>query len=72
MQREIQTNLVTLIYVWYLKKFGKDYFRKSIILGNLANEVDFKIEAFPMTPKDMNVKYSTLASEIKKYESRLI
>lgn len=49
------------------EKFGKDYFRESVILGNLANNVDYKIEAVPMTPDDMNDKYSTLASEIKKY-----
>jgi uncharacterized protein len=54
------------------KKFGRDYFRESVMLGNLANDVDFKIEAVPMTPDDMNDKYSTLASEIKKYGSRLM
>ncbi len=54
------------------KKFGKDYFRESVMLDNLAIDVDFKIEAVPMTPKDMNDRYSTLASEIKKYGSKLI
>lgn len=54
------------------KKFGKDYFRESVMLGNLANDVDFKIEAVPMTPNDMDDKYSTLASEIKKYGSSLM
>lgn len=49
------------------EKFGRDYFRESIILGNLANDVSYKIEAVPMNPNDMNDKYSTLATEIKKY-----
>lgn len=49
------------------EKFGKDYFRESVILGNIANDVDYKIEAVPMNNNDMNDKYSTLASEIKKY-----
>ncbi len=49
------------------EKFGKDYFRESVMLGNLANNINYKIEAVPMNPNDMNDKYSTLASEVKKF-----
>ena len=48
-------------------KFGKDYFKESLKLDSLTNGVDSRIEAVPLNPKDLDDKYSTLASEIKKY-----
>ena len=48
-------------------KFGKNYFEESLKLRFLTSAVDSRIEAVPLNPKDMNDKYSTLASEIKKY-----
>ena len=47
-------------------KFGKNYFDESLKLRFLTNNVDSRIEAVPLNPKDLNDKYSTLASEIKK------
>ncbi len=49
------------------KDFGDDYFDNSISLKKVANKVDFRIEPVPFAINDMNDKYSTLASEIKKY-----
>ena len=48
-------------------KFGKDYIEESLKLRSLTNNIDSRIEAVPMNPKDFADKYSTLASEIKKY-----
>jgi len=48
-------------------KFGKDYFEESLKLRFLTSTIDPRIEAVPLHPKDLDDKYSTLASEIKKY-----
>lgn len=48
-------------------KFGKDYFEESLKLRFITSVVDLRIEAVPLNPKDLDDKYSTLASEIKKY-----
>ena len=48
-------------------KFGKDYFNESLKLSFLTTAVDSRIEAVALNPKDLDDKYSTLASEIKKY-----
>jgi len=47
--------------------FGKDYFKESLKLRYLTNKIDTRIEAVPFSLTDLNDKYSTLASEIKKY-----
>ena len=48
-------------------RFGENYFDESLKLRFLTNNIDSRIEAVPLNPKDMNDKYSTLASEIKKH-----
>lgn len=53
-------------------KFGKDYFEESLKLRHITNKIDLRIEPVPLNPKDMKDKYSTLASEIKKYGISLI
>lgn len=52
--------------------FGRDYIEESLKLKNLTNEVDFRISPVPMTPDDMNDKYSTLATEIKSHGIQII
>jgi len=47
--------------------FGNDYIEESVNLRKLAFDIDNRIEAVPFTTDDLNDKYSTLASEIKKY-----
>lgn len=48
-------------------KFGKDYIEDSLKLKRIANNVDYRIEPVPFATNDINDKYSTLASEIKKH-----
>ena len=48
-------------------KFGKDYIEDSLKLKKIANTIDYRIEPVPFAVGDMEDKYSTLASEIKKY-----
>lgn len=45
------------------------YFRK---IWQLAGQLDSSLEPIPFTPKELNNKYSTLASEIKKYGIRVV
>jgi predicted nucleotidyltransferase len=47
--------------------FGNDYIKESVDLRKLAFGIDIRIEPIPFTPEDLNDKYSTLASEIKKH-----
>jgi predicted nucleotidyltransferase len=47
--------------------FSDDYIKESVNLRKLAFGIDDRIEPIPFTPNDLNDKYSTLASEIKKY-----
>lgn len=47
--------------------FGNDYIEESVNLRRLAYGIDSRIEPIPFTPDDLNDKYSSLASEIKKY-----
>lgn len=49
------------------KEFGQDYHRELIDLGILTNQFSLDIEAHPFHPKDLDNKYDTLASEIKKH-----
>ena len=53
-------------------KFGKDYFEESLKLRSITDKVDSRIEPVPFKPEDLNDKYSTLASEIKKYGINLM
>lgn len=48
-------------------KFGKDWFEESLTLDRLTDNISTKIEAHPMSPRDLENKYDTLASEIRKY-----
>lgn len=50
---------------------GKDYYKELIYLSSLASKVDDRIEPVPFTPADLNDKYNTLASEIRKYGKTL-
>jgi len=47
--------------------FGQDYFEESLKLRYLTNKIDTRIEAIPFSLTDLDDKYSTLATEIKKY-----
>lgn len=47
--------------------FGQDYFDESLKLRYLTNKIDTRIEAVPFSLTDLDDKYSTLATEIKKY-----
>lgn len=45
------------------------YFQK---IWHLAGQLDSSLEPIPFTPQELNNKYSTLATEIKKYGVRVI
>ncbi len=47
--------------------FGNDYIEESINLRKMAFGIDSRIEPVPFTSNDLKDKYSTLASEIKRY-----
>jgi uncharacterized protein len=47
-------------------QFGKNSFREMMLLRRLALRVDSYIEPIPLTPEDMEDRYSTLVQEIKK------
>lgn len=47
--------------------FTGDYFAEMIRLRKLSLKIDSRIEPVPFLPEDLNDKYSTLASEIRKY-----
>jgi uncharacterized protein len=51
--------------------FGNDYIQESVNLRKLAFGIDIRIEPVAFTPSDLEDKYSTLASEIKKYGIRV-
>jgi uncharacterized protein len=48
-------------------QFGKDSLQELLFLRKIALKVDSNIEPVPLSPSDVNDKYSTLANEIKKY-----
>lgn len=52
--------------------FGKNYFNEMVTLKNISSDIDLRIEPIPMALDDLDDKYSTLASEIKKYGISLI
>ena len=47
--------------------FSKDYFAEIVRLRKYSLKIDSRIEPVPFSPKDLNDKYSTLASEIRKF-----
>lgn len=47
--------------------FGKDYFAEMVKLRKYSLKIDSRIEPVPFLPEDLNDKYSTLASEIRKF-----
>lgn len=47
--------------------FSKDYFAEMVRLRKYSLKIDSRIEPVPFLPKDLNDKYSTLASEIRKF-----
>jgi predicted nucleotidyltransferase len=48
-------------------QFGQDNLKEMMFLRKLALEIDSHIEPLPLTPQDLNDRYSTLSQEIKKY-----
>lgn len=48
-------------------KFGKNSFKEMSLLLKLSVGLDSRIEPFPFNEKGLNDRYSTLASEIRKY-----
>lgn len=48
-------------------KFRGNMFGNLMKLNVWANEVNMQIETAPMKPEDMEDKYSTLVTEVKKY-----
>ena len=53
-------------------QFGDDYIDEAVKLRVISFDVDNRIEPVPFTTLDLNDKYSSLASEIKKYGISLI
>jgi len=53
--------------------FGKDYSEEMSLLLTLTTKMDspVPIEPIPFAPGDLKEKYSTLASEIRKYGKRV-
>jgi predicted nucleotidyltransferase len=49
------------------KKFGKDFFKEQILIDRIADKVSYAIEPHPFHPRDLKDRWSSLASEIKKY-----
>ena len=47
--------------------FSEDYFEEMIKLRKHSLKIDSRIEPVPFLPEDLNDKYSTLASEIRKF-----
>jgi len=47
--------------------FKKDYLTEMVRLRKVSLKIDSRIEPVPFLPEDLNDKYSTLASEIRKY-----
>lgn len=48
-------------------KFSKDRFDERVKLNIEASKINSLIEVTPMTPEDLEDKYSTIAMEVKKW-----
>lgn len=46
--------------------FGKDHWKEMVLLRKLALEIDSQIEPLPLSPYDLNDRFSSLSQEIKK------
>ena len=49
------------------KAFGKDYHTEMVNLMLASDDSDYVIEPHPYNPIDLQEKYDSLASEIRKY-----
>lgn len=47
--------------------FSKDYFAEIVRLRKYSLKIDSRIEPVPFLPEDLNDKYSTLATEIRRF-----
>lgn len=54
-------------------QFGRNYWKEGVRLRILSSRVDspWPIEPIPFHPRDLKKKYSTLASEIRKYGKKI-
>lgn len=48
-------------------RLGNEVFDEMVALDKLTASIDDRIEPHPMNPTDLNNKYDTLATEIRKY-----
>ena len=48
-------------------QFGEDHVREMMLLRKLALKIDSHIEPIPLSPWDMQDKYSALVKEIKRH-----
>jgi len=44
---------------------GRDIIDETVFLGEIAGQVDLRIEPHPMIPEDFTEKYNPLADEVK-------
>lgn len=47
--------------------FGNDYIQEMVDLRKISLQVDSRIEPIPFHPRDMSDPFSSLATEIQKY-----
>ena len=48
-------------------QFGQNNLKEMMFLRKLALEIDSQIEPLPLSPQDLEDRYSTLSEEIRKY-----
>ncbi|MBI2008463.1 nucleotidyltransferase domain-containing protein [Candidatus Amesbacteria bacterium] len=46
---------------------GKDIIDETVFLGQIAGQIDLRIEPHPMSPEDFAEKYNPLAHEIRTH-----
>lgn len=51
--------------------FGKDFTKESVLLNKIADKVNLLIQAHPFNSEQIQDKYSTFASEIRKYGKKI-
>jgi len=47
--------------------FGKDYHDEAVMLRRILTDAPFPMDIIPYNPSDLQDKYDSLASEIRKY-----
>lgn len=47
--------------------FGRDYFEERVHLMKLAQRASSSIEPHPLNPDDLNDRWSTLATEVRRW-----